>query len=86
MGSANHDTVSWYLIQETNVVIDDETVTAAYDAAVFDADWQRAGATDVLEWARKIRDGETEVSDDLSHLLYGNPGKWASEVLAACGR
>lgn len=86
VGSANQDTVSWYLIQETNVVIDDETVTAAYDAAVFDADWQRAGATDVLEWARKIRDGETEVSDDLSHLLYGNPGKWASEVLAACGR
>ncbi len=86
VGSANQDTVSWHIIQETNVVVDSEAATAAYDAAVFDTDWQRAEGTDVLDWAAGLRDGTIAVWPDLDALLYGDAKAWATQVLTQCGR
>jgi phosphatidylserine/phosphatidylglycerophosphate/cardiolipin synthase-like enzyme len=88
VGSANQDTLSWYMIRETNVVIDDPKVVAKYDALVFDTDWARAKNTDVIEWARKIRDGEMVSNDkyDLDWLLEGDPVGWATRVTDACAK
>lgn len=88
VGSANQDTLSWYLIRETNVVVDDPAVVAKYDEVVFDTDWDRAKNTDVVEWARKIRDGEIASDDkyNLDWLLQGDPVGWAKRVTSACGK
>jgi phosphatidylserine/phosphatidylglycerophosphate/cardiolipin synthase-like enzyme len=88
VGSANQDTLSWYLVRETNVLVDDAAVVEKYDELVFDTDWKRAANTDVVEWARKIRDGEIVSDDkvDLEWLLQGDPVGWARRVTAACGK
>lgn len=77
VGSGNQDLVSWGITYESNVVIDSPDVTASYDAAVFDADWDRA--FDVQSWARGVLDGTASVPADLDALL-GDRQRWLSDV------
>lgn len=46
VGSANMDTASWNFSQEFNLAVDDAATTAAWDAAVFDANFARGIAFD----------------------------------------
>jgi phosphatidylserine/phosphatidylglycerophosphate/cardiolipin synthase-like enzyme len=41
-GTTNMDTASWNLSHELNWFVDDDAVTAAYDAQLFEPDWSRA--------------------------------------------
>ena len=60
-------------------------MTARYDAAVFDKDWERAAKTDVLDWAEAIRADSIELSEKEIWVLQ-DPKGWASRVLDACER
>ena len=42
VGTANMDTQSWNKSREVNVVVDDAPTVAAWDAALFEADFERA--------------------------------------------
>ena len=85
VGSANQDMTSWVLTRETNLVVDDATAVAGYDARVFDADWSHS--VSAVAFAKQIlARGDADIAADAT--LQGflvEPKAWACDVVTACG-